>query len=144
MNKTTIPRKTAMSTALGILVTIEAVTFLLAALLHLGIQNPILTEPRIIPATIVEGLIGVFLAVSAYGVLARRTWAWAATVAAHVFGVLGVLLGIFATTVGPGPATPANTVYHWVMLVVLLAGLVFLLTPAGKDALGRSGQDSGT
>ena len=68
-----IPRRQAtVTTVIGVLIVIEAITFLLAALTHLGIPFPLgLTEPRIIPATIVEGLCGIFLMVSAYAVFIR-------------------------------------------------------------------------
>ena len=51
-----------MSTFLIALVTTEAATFLIAALLHTGLQVPlgfaVLSEPRIVPATIVEATAG--------------------------------------------------------------------------------------
>jgi hypothetical protein len=59
---------------------------------------------------------------------ARKTWAWRGAVSAHVFAVVGVLLGIFATIHNPG-SDEANTIYHWVILVVLLVVLAGLSTP---------------
>ena len=109
--------------------------------MHLGVRIPlgfaVLAEPRIVPATIVEGLCGVGLAVGAYATLSRKTWAWPAITAAQAFAVGGVLLGMAALAVGGGPSTELNTIYHRVMLVALAAGLVFLLTPTGRAALGR-------
>jgi hypothetical protein len=47
--------------AVGVLLAAEAATFLLAALTHLGVGIPlgfgVLREPRIIDATVVEGLV---------------------------------------------------------------------------------------
>jgi len=133
-----------MSSAIGVLAVLYAVTFLTGTLLHLGVRIPlgfaVLAEPRIIPATIVEGLCGLFLAVGAYAVLSHRTWAWPALTAAHAFALGGVLLGMVALAVGAGPSTELNTVYHRVMLVALAAGLVFLLTPVGRAVLGRGSQ----
>lgn len=57
---------------------------------------------------IVEGLCGLFLAVSAYALFTRRTWAWPAATAAHVFALAGVLLGISAIAAGRGPHTLLN------------------------------------
>jgi hypothetical protein len=146
MTETAIRRYMAVSTAVGVLVVLYAVTFLTGALLHLGVRIPlgfaVLAEPRIIPATIVEGLCGLFLAVGAYAVLTRRTWAWPAVTAAHAFALGGVLLGITALALGGGPSTELNTVYHRVMLVALAAGLVLLLTPIGRAALGRGDRTS--
>jgi hypothetical protein len=139
MIETTTRRWTNVVTVISVLIVGEAITFLLAALLHLGVQFPLgFSEPQIIPAAIVEGLCGIFLAVSAYAVFARKTWAWTVAIAAHVFAVAGVLLGITALALGAGPSTEANTIYHRVILVVLVLVLVLLATPGAKAALGRS------
>ncbi|HEY7126266.1 MAG TPA: hypothetical protein VH540_20145 [Ktedonobacterales bacterium] len=121
-------------TLISLLMAAEAVTFLLAALLHLGIPLGF-SEPRILPATIVEGLCGLFLAASAYAVLARKTWAWRAALAAHLFSVAGVLLGITALALAPGLGTTVNTIYHRVILAALVAGLALLMTRGVKAAL---------
>jgi hypothetical protein len=47
-----------------------------------------------------------------------------------------------ALAVGAGPSTGLNDIYHRVMLAALAAGLVLLLTPVGRAALGRG--DPGT
>src|SRR5215210_3400084 len=139
MIEQTIRRGSGAATALGALSVILAATFLFGALLHLGVRVPlgfaVLAEPRIIPATIVEGLCGLALSVAAFAALARRGWARPAAIAAHAFALGGVLLGVAALAVGAGPSTELNTVYHRVMLVALAAVLVFLLTPAGRAAL---------
>ena len=146
MTETTTHRYAGATTAIGVLIALYAVTFLLGALLHLGVRIPlgftVLAEPQIIDATIVEGLCGLFLAVSAYAVFTRRAWAWPAATAAHAFAVAGVLLGIGALAAGLGPSTELNYVYHRVILVVLVAGLALLLTPIGRAALGRGNRAS--
>jgi len=138
--------RNAMITVFGILAGLYASTFFLGALLHLGARLPVggvvLAEPRIIPATIVETLCGLALAAGAYAVLARRDRAWRALVGAHAFALAGVLLGVVALALGAGPSTDLNTIYHRVMLTVLAAGLVLLLTPAGRAAFGRGDQGS--
>jgi hypothetical protein len=140
----TTGRRATLATTVGILAVLYAVTFLIGALLHLGMRIPlgftVLAEPRIFPATIVEGLCGLFLAVGAYAVLARKSWAWATATAAHAFALGGVLLGMAALAVGAGPSTELNAVYHRVMLAALAGGLVLLLTPVGRTALGRGGR----
>jgi hypothetical protein len=142
---TTRPR-TPLATAIGILAVLYAATFFLGALLHLGLRIPlgfaVLAEPRIIPATIVEGLCGLGLAVGGYAVLAGKSWAWSAVTGAHAFALGGVLLGITALALGGGPSTELNTIYHRVMLVALVAGLGFLLTRVGRVALGRNDRGS--
>lgn len=133
--------------AVGVISALEALTFLIGALLHLGVEIPlgfvVLEEPRIFPAVIVESLCGLFLAVVAYTVLARKSWAWPAAVAGHAFALGGVLLGVTALALGGGPNTALNYVYHRTMLVVLVAVLVVLATPAGRNALGRGTGDAG-
>ena len=142
---TTRPR-TTLAAVIGILAALYAATFSVGALLHLGVRIPlgfaVLAEPRIIPATIVEGLCALGLGVGAYAVLAGRSWAWSAVTGAHAFALGGVLLGITALALGGGPSTELNTIYHRVMLVALVAGLILLLTPAGRVALGRGDQGS--
>ncbi len=139
MSETKSNRWTTVVTVIGVLMVLEAITFLLAALLHLGIQFPLgFSEPQIIPATIVEGLCGIFLAVGAYAVFVRKSWAWQGAVAAHVFAVAGVLLGITALALGAGPSTQVNTIYHRTILVVLVLVLALLLTPGARAELGAS------
>ena len=129
----------AIVKVIGVLIVAEAITFLLAALLHLGIQLPVgFSEHQIIPAAIVEGLCWLFLSLSLYAMFARQTWTWRAAVAAHIFAVVGVLLGIYATSRGPGDE--ANFIYHRVILVVLVIVLALLATPGARAALGRSNQ----
>jgi hypothetical protein len=134
--KTTTGSFTTVVTVIAVLMVGEAVTFLFAALLHLGIPLG-LSEPRIIPAAIVEGLCGLFLTVSTYAVLASTTWAWESALAANSFAVAGVLLGITALALGAGPSTGANTIYHRVILGVLIVVLILLATPGARAALGR-------
>jgi hypothetical protein len=81
LTETTTRPRSMVATAVGMLAVLYAITFLLGALLHLGVRIPlgfaVLAEPRIIPATIVEGLCGLGLAVGAYAVLTGRSWAHA-------------------------------------------------------------------
>src|SRR5438552_3690411 len=126
-----------------VLVVLEAVVFAIAALLHAGVPLPVgIAEPVIIPAAIVEGLITLFFAVSAYALFTRSAWAWPAATFAHAFAAAGILLGITALALGAGPTTGANYIYHRVMLAVAAAALVVLLTPIGRAALGRVNRSS--
>ena len=132
-----------VATALRVLVVLETLVFAIAALLHAGVPLPVgIAEPVIIPAAIVEGLITLFFAVSAYALFTRSAWAWPATTFAHGFAAAGILLGITALALGAGPTSDANYIYHRVMLVVAAAALVFLLTPIGRATLGRVNRGS--
>src|SRR5260370_26556195 len=98
MSEPTTRRWTTVVMVSNVLIVGEATTFLLATLLHLGIPVPLgFTQPQIIPAAIVEGLCGIFLAVSAYAIFTYKTWAWRVALAAHVFAVAGGLVGVLAT-----------------------------------------------
>lgn len=142
MSEATPRRRASVAVVVRVLVLGEAVVFLTAALVHLGIHIPVgvmaLAEPRIIPATIVEGFCGLVFAGSAYAVFTRKPWAWKATTTAHVVALAGVLLGMVALAIGLGPHTEANALYHRVMLVVLVGGLLLLVTPISRATLGRS------
>jgi len=135
-------RRTGVATTVGVLSAVYAVTFFFGALLHLGGRVPLgfgaLEEPRILPATVVEGLCGLALAVAAFAVLARTGWARTAALAANAFALGGVLLGMAALALGAGPSTELNTIYHRVMVVALVAVLVLLISPTGRTALRRA------
>jgi hypothetical protein len=139
MTEPAIHRGTGVATVVGVLSALYSATFLFGALLHLGVRVPlgfaVLAEPRILPATVVEGLCGLALSVAAWAIFARKGWARTAAIAAHAFALGGVLLGTAALAAGAGPSTDMNTVYHRVMLVALAAILALLLTPAGRSAL---------
>lgn len=141
MTAVTPNSRNAMTTVFGVLAALYAITFFTGAMLHLGVQIPIggtvISEPTIIPATIVETLCGLALAAGAYAVLSNERGSWTVIVVAHAFAASGVLLGMAAIALGAGPGTDLNTIYHRVMLTALAAGLVVLLTPAGRSAFGR-------
>lgn len=142
IERTTDPR-TGITTAVGVLSTLYAVTFFFGALLHLGVRIPlgfaVLTEPPILPATMVESLCGLALSFGAFAVLTRRSFAWTAAFAANAFALGGVMLGVAALAFGGGPSTDLNTIYHRAMLVALVAVLALLLSPIGRAAF--SGTD---
>jgi hypothetical protein len=126
------------------LTALDAATFLVGSIAHLGGEIPLgvatLAEPRIGPATIVEGLCGLALATSAWAQFTRRPWAWAATIGAHAVALGGVLLGMGALAAGRGPRTQLNDAYHLTMVTVLSGTLALLASSAGKAALGDGGR----
>jgi hypothetical protein len=130
-----------IATTIRTLTLVDAVTFLIAAVLHTGTHIPlgfaVLAEPHIVPAIIVEGTAGVLLATAAYGLFAHKPWGWTAAVTAHVFSILGVITGMVALAMGRGPRTESNDIYHRVILVVLVTGLFFLTRRGVRDALRR-------
>lgn len=72
----------------------------------------------------------------------RRTWAWAALVAAHAFALADVLLGMFALAAGLGPRTAINDIYHRAMPVVLVVALALLAIPGSRVVLGSGSRAS--
>lgn len=121
----------AVATAsLPMLTAVEALALLLWAPLHLGVEISlgfaVLAEPRIVPAFVVESLCGLALAVSAFALATRKHWAWRAAFGAHLSALGGVLLGMTALALGGGPRTVSNDLYHIVMVVLLVAGLLLL------------------
>ena len=138
MIETTTPNR-VLARAFGILIVLEALSFLCFALLHLGVRIPvgfaIIEEPRRPFALIVEGLAAVVLALAAFAVLTRQSWAWAGATGAHAVALAGVLWGMVAVAAGRGPHTQLNDTYHRVMVVVLGVGLLLLLTRRGRAAL---------
>ena len=139
MINTAPTRRAAILTAIRVLMAFDTVALLFAAALHVNgaripLGSAVFVEPQIVPAAIVEGLAGLIFAVSAYAAIALRPWAWWSAIVAHVFAILGFILGIVSTRNG---TSPFNHVYHYVMLVIFVVGLIVLLLPIGREALGR-------
>lgn len=129
---------TIMTIVIGALAVFDAIALLFAGIVHLvGARIPlgsaVFDEPPIIPAGIVEGLAGVFFVVAVFAIVTGRTWAWGGALAAHLFAIAGFVIGLVATR---GGTTPFNYDYHRVMLGIFVVGLILLLLPAGRAALG--------
>ncbi|HEX9342674.1 MAG TPA: hypothetical protein VF995_03540 [Actinomycetota bacterium] len=139
-------RDQVLGSAFRVLVMLEALSFLVFAVLHLGVRIPlgfaVISTDTIDDAVIAEGLSGAFLALSAAALFTRRRWALRATVFAQAFSLAAVLVGIAAIAAGLGPSSLENDVYHRVMAPVLALSLVWLATPSGRGALQLSGEDA--
>jgi hypothetical protein len=109
------------------LAAVEAASFFFFALLHLGIRILPISEPKILPATVVETTAGLALAFSVYAAFTGKSWARAALIAATVGSIAGVTLGIAALAAGRGRQSPLNFVYHRAMLAALVGGLALLV-----------------
>jgi len=128
--------------ALPFLLAVESATFLLAALTHLSVRLPLgfatIEEPRIVEATVAEGLCCLALGIAAWALFGRASWAREAALIATVFSAAAVVVGIGALRAGRGPRTDLNDIYHPVILVVLLATFALLLLPGVRAALDRT------
>lgn len=132
-------RTQTMGMLFRVLVLFDTIALLFAAGIHVpGVNIPLgsvsFVEPQSVPAAIVEGLAGIIFALAAYGVLTSRRWAWNMTLVAHIFAILGFLLGIYSTRNG---TTTFNHDYHLFMLGLFVIGLVLLFTHSAQVALGR-------
>jgi hypothetical protein len=129
--------RTLVTVALRILVVFDTLSLLLVSAVHLfGARIPlglgIFTEPPILAAGIVEGLCGMVFAVALFAILTRQTWQWGMTLAAHLVGALGYILGLVFTRNG---TTHFNYADHRVMLALFAIGLLLLALPVGREAL---------
>jgi hypothetical protein len=136
-SEATNPRPVAVVTVLHALVVFDAALFIVAAVMHLGVRIPlgsaVLGFPRaILPAAIVETLIGSAFVAIVVVLFAQSRWAWPVAVTIHVFALAGVLNGMIR-----GPQVGPDRVVHYVMLAAIFAGLTLLLTTAVRAALGR-------
>ena len=113
---------------------VDAITFFVFALLHAGVHLSGLVEPPILAATIVESLCVVLTAGAGVAVLTRRVWAWRAAVWSQSVAAAGVFVGILSQLSGTG-GTQLNFVYHRVIIIVLIVGLVFVLVPSVRKTL---------
>lgn len=135
-----VPGRAILSIVIRSLAMFDAIALLFAGIVHLvGARIPlgsaVFTEPTILPAGIVEGLAGVIFVVALFAIFTGRTWAWGSALAAHLFAIAGFVVGLLATING---TTPFNFYYHRVMLAVFVVGLILLLLPAGRAALGHA------
>lgn len=139
-------RQPVVASIIRVLVVFDTIALLFAASLHVaGASIPLgsatFNEPQIVSAAIVEGLAGLIFLVSAYGVFAHKRWAWTSTLIAHVFAILGFIVGIVATLNG---TSSFNYIYHRVMLVVFVLGLILLMTRSARATLGHGERDTRT
>ncbi len=136
MRETRIQPTPGVATTVRVLVVVQAVIYLLAASLHLGLQTPLaaINLPPILPAAIVEGSIGIFMVVVAVALFTRRPWAWTTTLVAHSYALLGVLVGVLTLSgvFSGGPASTSHDIYyHMIMLLLIAFGIAFLRSPGG-------------
>lgn len=130
-------RRAPIGIVILILATLDAIALLFGGIVHLvGARIPlgsaVFQEPPIIPAGIVEGLAGVIFVVALFAIVTGRRWTWGGALVAHLFAIVGFVVGLVATRDG---TTPFNYDYHRVLLGVFVVGLILLLLPAGRAAL---------
>ena len=111
-----------MHAAPKVLLPFEIVLFAAASLVHAGILAHGLEHVR---AATAEGVIASVLVLGLIACLVFRGRARTIALAAQGFALLGTLVGALTIALGVGPQTRADHVFHGVLLVVLIGGLVF-------------------
>lgn len=99
---------------------IEAVTFLVASLIHAGV---LLAGDEHSAARNAEGVIAAVLLTGLVLSWVRPAWTRAAGLAAQGFALFGTLVGIFTIVIGIGPQTAGDIIYHAIIVLVLVWGL---------------------
>ena len=119
-------------------VVFAAIAFIFAAMAHLQLTLSFgITEPKILPAAIVEGLCGLFFIISAFSIFSNSSTAWRRTFFAHAFAIAGISLGLISLAVGAGPRTKTNDLYHSIMMLLIVADSFYLMTEKGKSAFKK-------
>lgn len=108
-------------TKLILFLALETFLFGAASLIHAGILRSGYEHGR---AATAEGVIGAVLALGLVASLMRSTPAPGLALAAQGFALLGTLVGAFTIAVGVGPQTPADLVFHAILLLVLVSGII--------------------
>ena len=122
----------AMIERIQLFMLVEAVVFGAAFLIHSGV---FITGFEHAQAATAEGVIAVVLFVGRAITLARRDWVRPVGLAAQGFALLGTMVGLFTITVGIGPHTLLDLVFHAVMLMLLVWGLLFTSQAGARAAI---------
>ena len=130
----------SISKAIAGLMLVEAVTLAIASIVHFGVVIPLgvvtLDDP-FAGAKIPEAIIAVVVGVAALSLLTRWAGAWWLALAATIFAIAGVLVGVSIVLSGTVSRT-GDLIYHFSLLVALLVTVGLLLTPAARHAIRTS------
>lgn len=111
------------------IVALEVFIYFGAAYLHLGLPirlgSLVLAVPNaIVPATIVETILGLAVIANLVVLLRGNRRSKAITVGVHLFLLVGVLFGVVALLLRVGPPPSADWTLHYVMLDTIVVVLV--------------------
>jgi hypothetical protein len=115
----------------------NAAVFLFGAAQHAGISIGRLSEPVILPATIVETLCAISLIGGVVAAWTGSRRAWPLALAGNLVAIAGVIIGMVALAIGSGPRTASNDWYHRLMLALASVAILMLFLPSGRMALRR-------
>ncbi|TMF98862.1 MAG: hypothetical protein E6I10_04050 [Chloroflexi bacterium] len=120
MNANPVSRTNASLILVGRLMLAEAVTFAIASILHFGVAE------SFIDAAIPEAIIAVVLGAAAIAVMRRGAGSLGLALAATLFALAGVIIGLSVIIGGP-VSRPIDLAYHATILVALVGTVVLLL-----------------
>src|SRR5436189_5560068 len=133
-------QRDCISRVIAGLMLMEALSLAIASVVHFGVVLPLgvltLADP-FAGARIPEAIIAVVVAVAAISLLTRWVGAWWLALAATIFAIAGVLVGVSIVLFGTG-ARPGDLIYHFSLLVALLVTVGLLFTPAARQAIRRA------
>lgn len=112
------------------LVTLEAVSFLLAATVHAGVVVRGYEHHDAMLAELVIGSV-LLVGLASTWVLPRATFL--ITAAVQTFALLGTLVGVATIVAGFGPRTVPDVAYHASIIVVLLFGIRLTVRARGTE-----------
>lgn len=124
-----------MKQLLTILMLGNAALFVFGALQHAGLVIGSLSEPVIIPASIVELLCALALIWGVVAVLTGSLKAWRSALIGNLIAIAGVAIGMVALAAGAGPRTASNDLDHGIMLALAAASLVSLFVSPTRALL---------
>jgi len=135
-----IRQRSPVSTIIAGLMLVEAVTLGIASIVHFGVVIPlgvITLDDPFAGARIPEAIIAIVVGVAAISLLTGWAGAWWLALAAALFAIAGVIIGVSVVLFGT-VSRPGDLVYHFSLLVALLVTVALLLTPAARHAIRRS------
>ena len=99
----------------------EATAFVVGALIHFGFFTQ---SYKHVPAGIVETLISMLLTLALIGTWIRPAWTRTLGLVVQLVALLGTMAGVITIVIGVGPQTGPDIVYHAVLLLLLVWGLL--------------------
>jgi hypothetical protein len=121
--------------------TILGLGFLLGALTHAIGWVPfgaLSDEPRIVSSALIEFLCGGLILAAAIALGAHRAGAWRGALGAHAVALVAVLVGMISVSLGFGWTTETSTVYHAVMLALLVLNTIGLWRARPRNPIKRA------
>jgi len=123
-----------MLSTIRLFVVAEMALFFVASLIHRGVLSAGYEHRE---AGIAEGVIGVVLLAALTAMLVWPMSARRVAIAAQAFALLGTMVGVVMIAIGVGPRTVPDVVFHAVLVILLVSGLVVTIR-AARRAPARS------